>query len=111
MKADEQVSVPEKMLSDLLLDDPDMIDLVEEFVDGLQGRVNEFKTAYEKHDWDNLTTLAHQLKGAGGSYGYAALSRFGKTLEDAFRSHTAGNFSNWMQEFEQLINAAKAGLQ
>ena len=111
VNSDEQVSVPEKMLSDLLLDDPDMIDLVEEFIDGLQGRVNEFKTAYEKHDWNSLTTLAHQLKGAGGSYGYTELSRFGKTLEDAFRAHSADNFSGWMKEFEQLINAARAGLQ
>ena len=103
-------AVPDVLTSELLRDDPDMFDLVEEFVGGLSDRIEEFRTSYEKLDWDNLSSLAHQLKGAGGSYGYVELSQLGKTMESAFRNHSASEFTLWMQRFEQLIAAARAGL-
>lgn len=105
-----QDSIPDTLISELLRDDPDMFDLVDEFVEGLHDRITEFRSAHEKLEWDNLASLAHQLKGAGGSYGYAELSRLGKTMEDSFRNHSAAEFTLWMQRFEQLISAAKAGL-
>lgn len=105
-----QESIPDVLVSDLLRDDPDLSDLVREFVDGLKNRVNDFQAAFEKLDWDSLTVLAHQLKGAGGSYGYGELSLLGKTMEDAFRNHSATEFSAWMYRFRQLIEAARAGL-
>jgi len=104
-------AIPDKLVSDLLVDDPDVFDLVEGFVEGLSRRLNEFRQAFEQHDWDNLARLAHQLKGAGGSYGYADLSRLAKTMEDAFRAHSAGQFEEWMTRLEKLIAAAHAGLQ
>ena len=110
MSTNWQESIPDVLISDLLRDDPDMYDLVEEFVEGLRNRIGEFRAAYEKLDWDQLTALAHQLKGAGGSYGYADLSQLGKTMEDAFRNHAGSDFTIWIQRFEQLIDAAKAGL-
>jgi len=103
-------AVPEKIVSDLLADDPDMYDLVQEFVDGLGGRIGEFKQAYEQSDWDQLATLAHQLKGAGGSYGYPDLSSLGATMEQAFRAHSADQFAVWLDQLDHLIQAARAGL-
>ncbi len=103
-------AVPEKIVSDLLADDPDMYDLVQEFVDGLGSRIDEFKQAYDQSNWDQLATLAHQLKGAGGSYGYPDLSSLGATMEQAFRNHSADQFSTWLSRLDGLIQAARAGL-
>jgi len=102
--------VPDVLISDLLQDDPDMFDLVDQFLTGLGNRAAELQKAHEQLDWDNLSTLAHQLKGAGGSYGYSEISELGKTMEQAFRVHSAEHFEDWMKQFEQLINAARAGL-
>jgi len=107
----EQATIPDRLVSALLLDDPEMSDLVEEFVDGLSGRMDALRQAYDQLDWDRLTMLAHQFKGAGGSYGYADLSRLAKTMEDAFRAHSAGQFEEWMTQLGKLIAAARAGLQ
>lgn len=111
MSTDGQPAIPDKLVSDLLADDPDVFDLVEEFVEGLSRRLNELRHAFEQQDWDSLTKLAHQLKGAGGSYGYADLSRLAKTMEGAFRIHSAERFEESMAQLEKLIAAARAGLQ
>jgi HPt (histidine-containing phosphotransfer) domain-containing protein len=97
-------------VSDLLVDDPDMLDIVEEFVEGLETRLDEFRQAFEQLDWDHLTKLAHQLKGAGGSYGYAKLSNLARDMEAGFRACSAGQFVEWIAQFEKLIAAARAGL-
>ena len=44
---------------------------------GLPGRMEEIREAFEKLDWQQLSLLAHRLKGASGSYGYPDLERPG----------------------------------
>lgn len=111
MNAPDPASVQNRIVSELLLDDPEMYDLVEEFVNSLAERAADLRQAYERLDWDYLTTLAHQLKGAGGSYGYAELSELCALMETAFRTHSADEFASWIAQLEQLITAAHAGLQ
>ncbi|MBI5863484.1 MAG: Hpt domain-containing protein, partial [Planctomycetes bacterium] len=75
------------LVSQLLADDPDLRDIVVEFVDGLSTRIAELNSAHEKLDWERLKTLAHQLKGAGGSYGYPDITTLGAEMETAFRQN------------------------
>lgn len=103
-------TIPPKLVSQLLTEDPELRDIVEEFVDGLPTRLDELQQAFDATDWDQLTTLAHRLKGASGSYGYPDLSTLAATMESSFRERQADNFRNWLQQFEELVNAAKAGL-
>ena len=110
MSASSSAAVAKPLISTLVLDDPDMLDIVEEFVAGLGTRVAEFSAAYEKQAWNDLKTLAHQLKGAGGSYGYAEMSTLGATMEQAFKNHSAEDFSAWMKHLSELIARAQAGL-
>jgi HPt (histidine-containing phosphotransfer) domain-containing protein len=105
-----QEGVPEKLVSQLLVDAPDLRDVVEEFIQGLGGRIEELRTAYAQLDWERLRTLAHQLKGAGGSYGYPPISQLAAQMECAFRSHCADQFNAWMRQLEELSAAARAGL-
>jgi HPt (histidine-containing phosphotransfer) domain-containing protein len=105
-----QVTTPAKLVSALLADDPDLYDIVAAFVDGLAGRITELRQAYDRLDWDQLTILAHRLKGAGGSYGYPDLSTLGATMERSFRTQSADHFSTWIKQLEELSAAACAGL-
>jgi len=107
---DKLTAIPAVLESELLRDDPDLRDIVVEFLDSLEERVVEFQEANARLDWDQLTMLAHRLKGAGGSYGYADISRLGKIMEDAFRVQTADNFSAWIEQLRSLADAARAGL-
>ena len=104
------LSPPQKAVSHLLEDDPDLQDIVEEFVAALPERVEELKRAYEALDWDQLTMLAHRLKGASGSYGYPDLSAVAANMEQSFRGQQADTFAEWAKYIEAYASAAKAGL-
>ncbi len=105
-----QSNAPSKLISQLLIDDVDLRDVVEEFVAGLDDRIQEISKAFEKLDWDQLGTLAHRLKGAGGSYGYPDLSKLATEMEKAFRNHQGEQFAGWVEQLTRLSQAAKAGL-
>lgn len=55
-------------------DDPDMMELVEFFVDEIDDRVAQLDAAFHSKDSDTLKDLAHQLKGAAGGYGFQVIS-------------------------------------
>lgn len=104
-------STPAKLISQLLRDDPGLRDVVADFVRGLDTRLDEMRQAYQRLDWEQLATLAHRLKGAGGSYGYPEISRACAELEMRFRSHETGDFCASLDRLRALVDAARAGLE
>ena len=62
-------------------DDPDMAGIIAEFVNQLPQRQSEMRQAASNNQWDVLRRLAHQIKGAGGSYGFACLTDAARNLE------------------------------
>lgn len=72
-----------------LANDPDLGEIVEMFVDEMAGRVCAFREAFRTGDDQQLQTLAHQLKGAAGSYGFATLTPAACLLECAARDRVA----------------------
>ena len=105
-----QQAAPPKLVSQLLLEDESLRDMVEEFVANLEKRVKELQHAYEKLDWQQLTMLAHRLKGAAGSYGYPDISQVCATMERNFTAHQADAFAAWAAELERLVQGARQGL-
>ena len=111
MNSSGQSATTEPLVSQLLAEDEGLRDIVEEFVSGLTERMAELRAAHEKLDWELLRTLAHRLKGAGGSYGYPDLSELGMRMEDNFKAQRADDFVAWIKQFESLTAAASAGLR
>jgi HPt (histidine-containing phosphotransfer) domain-containing protein len=70
-----------------LASDPDMVELVEMFVDELPGRIAALQAAWDAADLEALARGAHQLKGAAGSYGFDMLTPAFKRLEQTVRDH------------------------
>lgn len=98
------------LISQLVADDPDMIDLVEEFVGGLETRLADLKAAHARNDYEQLKTLAHQLKGAGGSYGYPQISELAANVEPQFAQEDDSTFEHFAAQLLELIQAARRGL-
>ena len=65
--------------------DADMIEVVEEFLDELPKRLAQMQAAVDSADPTTLARLAHQLKGAGGSYGFPCLTDVAAQLEQLAR--------------------------
>ncbi len=81
----EQVSIPEIIYSEYA-DDADLVELIDEFVAGLEADVESMRKVLESGDHDGLRRLAHQMKGAGGSYGYSMLTGAAMRLEGAAKA-------------------------
>ena len=50
--------------------DPDLAELVALFVSELPQRLADIRQAAQEQNWQEARRLSHQLRGAGGSYGY-----------------------------------------
>ena len=61
-------------LRSAMADDPYFADLLRQFVAQLPQRVAEMESALQNQRWDDLQRFTHQMKGAGGGYGFIPLS-------------------------------------
>jgi PAS domain S-box-containing protein len=67
--------------------DPDMAGIITEFVSQLPQRLSDMRQAIANSQPDIAQRLAHQLKGAGGSYGYACLTDSAREVETHLKEH------------------------
>lgn len=99
-----------RLKSELLDEDVSYFELVQEFVETLPGRLNEITAAYDSHDLALMKTLAHRLKGAGGSFGYPQITKVAADLEAAIKQGRTEHFESWLSQLDELQNAARLGL-
>ncbi|MGH8638280.1 MAG: response regulator, partial [Burkholderiales bacterium] len=67
----------------------DLRDLALEYLEARRQDLGELRAAADAGNWSRLRIVGHNLAGSGGSYGFAALSEFGRNLEDAARAADA----------------------
>lgn len=65
--------------------DPDYAEILAIFVDSVHDQRQALRDALDRESFEELRTLAHQLKGAGGGYGFDGLSQHAAALEQACR--------------------------
>ena len=63
--------------------------LIGEFAKRLPARIQAMQAALANGHHEELQLQAHQLKGAGGSYGHPSLTRASAALEDAAKARDA----------------------
>ncbi len=69
--------------------DPELADLVQQFVVEMPDRVGVLVDFAGQADWHGLARAAHQMKGAAGSYGFHPLTPFAARLESACKEGRA----------------------
>jgi HPt (histidine-containing phosphotransfer) domain-containing protein len=89
--------------------DPDIQEILGGFVSRLQEQLDAMRGALAHGDYEELRGLAHKLKGAGGSYGYPALSEKSHVLEDAAKSRSAAAAGPALDAVSTLIEAVQNG--
>jgi histidine phosphotransfer protein HptB len=68
-----------------LAEDPDMAELLALFVSELPDRLADIRQAAQEQNWQEVRRLAHQLRGAGGSYGFPLLTTAAGQVETVAR--------------------------
>jgi hypothetical protein len=66
-------------------DDPDMAVLIAEFVASLSGRARAILDHIDQGAIEQARSMAHQLKGAGGGYGFPQVTDAARTVDMAIR--------------------------
>jgi HPt (histidine-containing phosphotransfer) domain-containing protein len=79
------VSSSEEGIYSRLAKDPDLRDIVEMFVDEMPERMAAIASFLDAGDMEGLRRVAHQLKGAAGSYGFDPISPCASRLERSIR--------------------------
>ncbi len=69
-----------------LADDADLRDLVLQFVAELPKRVDALRQAIDEHDLTVVSSLAHQLKGSAGGYGFPWITQAAADLEHSAKA-------------------------
>lgn len=64
-----------------LSNDEDLAELVELFVQEVPDRLAQLEQCLDQGNWSELARFAHQLKGAGGSYGFPQLTPVAARVE------------------------------
>lgn len=95
--------------SELLLVDPDLLDLINRFVSRLPGMRDAITKTYDAEDWGLLTNLVHQMKGVGGNYGYPALTNVCFSIEELLKEKNFENIKNELDEFNVICEKILAG--
>ena len=88
--------------------DPDMLEIVKEFASELPERMVALEQSLSSGDLAELETLAHQLKGAGGGYGFPQITDAAAVLESALREGAdAGVIEETLQQLGQVLKAVE----
>ena len=64
-------------------DDPEMLELIRLFVEEIPSRVASLQSLWESRRIQDLRRAVHQLKGAGGGYGFGPLGAAAAQLESS----------------------------
>ncbi|MEM8783189.1 MAG: Hpt domain-containing protein [Planctomycetota bacterium] len=83
--------------------DAEFGELIELFVSELPEKVEAIDATLMSRDFRALRTLAHQLKGAGGGYGFPDITDASRTLERLAETADA----NVQEDLDRLQAAAK----
>lgn len=70
-------------------DDPDFDELLELFLESIAEKRAHLTESFDGGDFEQLRTVAHQLKGAGGGYGFDGLTEVARELENACKADVA----------------------
>ena len=93
------------LISTLPLDDPEFREIVEEFVGRLAEQMADLRKAWERNDRAAIADIAHWIKGAGGTAGFAALTKPASFLERLAKSGAIRNeLAGAIEDLERLLD-------
>jgi HPt (histidine-containing phosphotransfer) domain-containing protein len=100
---------PEELLISELAAEADLADLIESFVAELPERAVALQQHLRAADYAAVASLAHQLKGAAGGYGFPSITTLAGEIERQARTQTdLDRLAGQIQEMIDLCGRARA---
>ena len=92
----------EAIYSDALTDAPFLKGAVVKFIDILPQRIREMEAALADGRLEALASVAHRIKGAGGTHGFPVVTERARALEGAARAGEAARTESLLKELVAL---------
>jgi CheY-like chemotaxis protein len=89
--------------SSLPADQPRFAKLIGRFVDRLQEQMDAIEQAWTERDFEQLSKLAHWLKGAGGTVGFDVFTEPAREFEAAAKRADQNLAERWLVELRGLV--------
>ena len=103
--APQGISAPQGMVvSTLPIDDPEFLEIVQQFVERLREQLAAMQTAVSAGNFRELARLAHWLKGTSGTVGFSAFIGPAQQLERFAREGRTEGLREAIVELEQMAD-------
>ena len=100
-----------ELLYSTLASDPDLNEIVEMFVNEMPERVDKLLGELERNNLEGLQRVAHQLRGAAGSYGFHQLTPYASRVEDAVdQDEPEDRIREAVDELAEMCQRVRAGV-
>lgn len=90
-------------LRSTLAGDPEMSDLLKEFIEDMPARIDDLRTAWDQMNAQEVRRIAHQLKGCAAGYGFEPMGEAARVLDTALKQADR-ELASVRQEFDTLID-------
>lgn len=98
------------IVSSLLADEPELTDLVREFVHKLPEMIRNIKEAYASNQINEMRHEVHTLKGTGGNFGYVEVFELTKRIEFEIVAGNLAGASELIGALEEIARRVELGL-
>ncbi len=87
--------------------DHDIADLIPGFLDNRRKDVVKIADALSRGDFEVPRILGHSMKGAGGGYGFDAITEIGAAIEAAAKAADPGSIREQVGKLETYLNSVE----
>src|SRR5437879_13204997 len=86
--------------------DPDIAELIPGFLENRRKDIAAMLDSVQRGDFETVRVLGHSMKGAGGGYGFDAITEIGAALEQAAQQRNAAEGRNRVHELSRYLDRA-----
>ena len=83
--------------------DPDLEELIPGFLENRSNDVEKLKAACGASDFETLRSIGHSLKGVGGGYGFAMITKLGADIEISAKAGELENIEKCISELSDYL--------
>ena len=87
----------------IVIVDAEIEDLIPGFLENRRNDVTTLEQALAEGDYETIRALGHTMKGAGGGYGFDAITDIGSSLEQAAKERNAEEIQRRVGEFADYL--------
>jgi HPt (histidine-containing phosphotransfer) domain-containing protein len=87
--------------------DRDLEDLIPEYLENRQKDIEEIRKLIVEKDLDTIKRLSHNIKGSGGSFGFARISEIGTKMEQVTIEKNIIEILNFTVQLENYLKEVK----